>query len=74
MSKNINYKQCLLKRKNETDIVFLPEKFAEIGKIIKTNKTGNGWVIIWVEGEKVDKEMIKIIQDQHKTTRKVSDI
>lgn len=43
----MNYKQCRLQRDNETQVTWLPEKFAKKGKVLRLNHT-NGWIVMEV--------------------------
>ena len=75
----IYYKQCMMKRKNETTTSWIPEKFAIKDKIIKlenreTGKWTDGWRIVIIGLKRREsKEVVERSQD-HKKTRKASDI
>lgn len=67
------HKQCLLMKNNgNQQIVWLPEKFAKINKILEINGD-NGWVVIGV----YSKEFSKLITGRsngYLHQRKMSDI
>lgn len=72
--KQCKYVQCDLLRGKEKDIAWLPQRFGVVGKYLKINKIGNGWLVTKVGDKVVEREELEIIKDQCDTTRTVSDI
>lgn len=63
------YRQCKLARKNETQVSYIPEKYAILNKILKLkNHHGvweNGWKVEFVGARMEDSE----VPDVHKQIR-----
>jgi hypothetical protein len=49
MSKQVNYRQCRLRRGNQFTTSWLPERFAVVGKVLQWKGLGDwedGWVVL----------------------------
>lgn len=69
--KNVNYKQCALKRDNSHHTAWIPENFATKGKFIKIKKSDDlwedGWEVMSVsDGIKTSQEVISESQKHKK--------
>jgi hypothetical protein len=48
MSKEVYYRQCVLRKGNATTTSWIPEKFAEVGKVLKLKGDDESWDDDWV--------------------------
>ena len=73
----MDYIQCMIKKKNDCIISWIPEKFAKKGNYLKL-KNGdwdNGWVVYKVfSGLKLDERIVLDRRNGYKTQRKASDM
>ena len=67
-----NHTQCYLKKGTRRAVVWIPEKFAVVGKIVKLIEE-DGWEVFEVYNTRSSKEVNERSQD-YKKTRKASDI
>jgi hypothetical protein len=79
MSKNKKtlYKQCLLQRKNERQMSFIPEEFAEMWAFVGLKEEKGweeGWQVVEVFEPAVSESDVITAQQQSRNTRKASDI
>ena len=79
MSKETFYRQCVLNRKGTGTVSWIPERFAEVGKVIKLkrkrdNKWEDGWNVKVVGKTRMSEEKMEGLSRQHLWTREVSDI
>ncbi len=64
--------QCKLRKRNEYQTTWIPEKYAKIGNFIRL-KEDNGWEVIEIGNKKDSREVQERSMD-YKNQRKVSDI
>jgi hypothetical protein len=69
------YVQCELRSGSAKDIVWIPDKFAEVGKMLMIDGYKNGWVVsqVFESSKKTKKEVNEKSRDYLKQ-REASDI
>lgn len=72
MSKNRMYCQCVLRKGDNIQVSWIPEKFAEVGRVLRL-KEDNGWVVQRVDS-KMPENMMVYMRDEYRHHRKVTDI
>jgi hypothetical protein len=74
--KKLYYYQCELRKEinngYKTDVAWLPEKYAIIGKYLKINEE-DGWKVIWI-GAKQPANVVEEKERDYLRQRKASDI
>ena len=76
MSKQTHYVQCILKKDNSIQTSWIPDSYAVVGKLLKLLENGiwiNGWQVM-SKGVRVSKSSLEILSQDHKRTRKASDL
>ncbi len=77
MSKEYKMRQCHLSKKTENgrqiQVAWIPEKFAVAGNYLKLHEE-NGWLVDSVGDKAVSSSIINERSQDHKSTRKASDI
>jgi len=79
MAKLYNMRQCGLRRENAADRAWIPEKFAQAGRILqlKDHDTGEwegGWCVTSVGDGVLTSDIVTERSQDHKRTREASDI
>jgi len=72
-----NYKQCLLQRKNERQMSFIPEEAAKIWKVVdlkEGDEWDKNWQVIEVYEPAIPFKDVELAANQARNTRKASDI
>jgi hypothetical protein len=67
-------KQCILEKENKKTTAYIPEKFANLNKLIKIDELEGSWKIIEVSDQRKTSHEMNIISQNYKRTRKTSDI
>ena len=71
------HRQCILTKKSKTQVSWIPEKFAILGKFLELQDEkgnwDNGWKVSQIGDRKISKEVDERSRD-HKKQRKASDI
>lgn len=73
----IYFKQCILKKTNQTMVSWLPEVYAHVGDIVELEINGkweNGWKVLNVSKNRMSGEEVSKQSQEHKHQRKASDI
>ena len=76
MAKQTQYVQCVLRKNTKIQTSWIPERYAVVGKYLKLLENDvweNGWQVI-SKGVKVSKNSLDILSQDHKRTRKASDL
>lgn len=68
----MNHYQCELRKGNKYQVVWIPEKYSKVGKILRL-ENDNGWEVIKVFSKDNSKRVNERSMD-YKNQRKVSDI
>jgi hypothetical protein len=71
--KDVYYRQCVLKNGSITTTAWIPEKFAESGRILEIKEV-NGWIVQHVGSTRKDSESVKLMERLHTKHRKGCDI
>lgn len=82
MAKDVRYKQCFMRRKTQTghedQVAWIPEEFAEKGRVLKIRDRGteweDGWKVITTADVSIDSEQAMLMSSEHKKHRDVTDI
>ncbi len=71
--KDYYVRQCTLEKGNKTQVLWIPDKFAVKGRILKL-KEDNGWVVKVVSALSLPYKYLSERSQDYKNTRKASDI
>lgn len=77
MAVDIFYKQCILKKTNQTQVAWLPEMFCQVGNFVEleiNKKWEDGWKIINVGKARMSGQQVNEQSQEYKHQRKASDI
>lgn len=77
MAVEMFFKQCILKKTNQTQVAWLPEIFAKVGKYVEleiNKKWEDGWKIINVAQTRMSGQQVSEQSQEYKHQRKASDI
>jgi hypothetical protein len=71
---NTRFRQCRMSKEGfQDEVAWIPEKFAEVGKVIDT-PAGEGWKVDCVGKEgKTDVEL-RLVRDEHRRYRQEIDV
>jgi len=67
------YKQCKLTRNTTSEVAWIPERFAVVGKYLEI-QDDNGWQVSSVSNHRVDGVYLKEHERNYLTQRAASDI
>lgn len=77
MAVEIYYRQCILKKTNQTQVAWLPEMFCKLYTYVEleiNKKWEDGWKIIQVGTRRMSGSEVSEQSQEHKHQRKASDI
>lgn len=70
------YNQCKLKRNNEEQVTWIPQKFAKVGKVVKLKEEDgwqDGWEVISV-GQVMTEGYLSTLRDLYRYHRDATDV
>lgn len=73
MSKDVQYKQCLMEKNGAVTTAWIPEKFAVLNKFLKLEDV-DGWKVKEVYSVSASESVVNDNSRDHLRTRKASDI
>jgi hypothetical protein len=71
--KEVEYRQCSMKRENSTQVAWIPTKYAKIGMILEIEGI-EGWEVISAGQTVLDGRAVKVLEKSARNHRKHSDI
>ena len=69
------YRQCRLQRGSQFDQAWIPEKFAQVGRVIRVKRDGewsDGWAVVMIFGQLSD-GAAESGRDEYRYHREVTD-
>ena len=67
------YRQCALKRGSTSQVAWIPEEFARVGKVLRI-KEQDGWMVLSVSPTRESRDVLSDREREHIHHRSVTDV